>query len=125
MTSRPMKGSQLRPQTEDIGEQTQAIPTLPCLNSSSTECLSMIKWSLFRDAMLPSGRWLEHILSRLHPFFIRVHLVRHQDFVFRVPFHFAFIHCLLHPPSLVFYTSFHSFLLHCSTFICSADFTVL
>ena len=62
--------SQLRPQTEDMGEQTQAIPTLPCLNSSSTECLSMVRWSSFCDAMLASGRWPERILSHssiLHP----------------------------------------------------------
>lgn len=46
---------------KDIVEQSQAIPTLPCLNFSSTECPSMIRWSLFHDTELRSGRWPEHI----------------------------------------------------------------
>lgn len=124
MTSQPIKWSLLKPQTRT--SWTQAICTLPCLHSSSPECLSMMQWSLYHDTKLQSGRWPEpipfsHSSFRYTPYFMSI-------FVFHDPVHFIFIHCHFRPHHSVFYISFqisfHSFLLLYSAFVCSANFIV-
>lgn len=89
---------------KDTVEQTQAIYTLPCLNSSSTECLSMIQRSLYHDTKWQSGRRPEpipiiHSSFQDTSYFISI-------FVFHIPVHFNFFHCLFLPHHSVFYISF-------------------
>lgn len=118
---------------KDIVEQMRAMLTLPCLKSSSAECLSTIKWSLSQDTKLRSGSWPERT-PFTHSSFKDVHdFIRISFPIFHLMSFLSFVCSILH--NLVccisFSASFHSSLFHSRTFKSivqiswSTDFTTL